>query len=403
MNTVGVAVVGCGTVGGAVVDWFVRRNAASADRLRSRLHLRYIIKRQINELPSIDLPDVKRSPDWQAALEDSGVSIVVELMGGTDAAFDLCRTALEKGKHVVTANKALLAERGRELFSIADSNGAVLAFEASCAAGVPIIHTLSNGLLANRIESVYGIINGTCNYILSKMADEEIDYNHALRAAQDNGFAESDASCDVDGSDSAQKIALLSWLSFGLWTNWRDIPRRGIEAVTEDDIAIGKKRGYALKLIAAARRIGSEDDAVDDRADGARGGKDIKIDVAPCFIANDHPFAKVDREQNALLICGAPMQYLFFQGPGAGGNPTASGVIADMLAIESGSMTAATARNWLPLDAFQSSDKQNDGVGAPLPIFAGSYYPRLPGSTIPVIAIPGMHPNNAASKSASLS
>jgi len=261
-------------------------------------------------------------------LNDKSIEIGVELIGGTGVAKDVQLKMLEAGKHVVTANKALLAEHGTELYRAAQKNGRCIAFEASCAGGIPIISAIRTGLTANHITAMYGIVNGTCNYILSNMSSKDEEFETVLAQAQQKGYAEANPTLDVSGGDSAHKLAILASIAFGYEITLDDIFVEGIEGISRDDLRYGAEMGYCLKLLA----IGQRDD--DNR---------ISLRVHPSFIAKDNALARVDGPFNAVSIFGSAVGQLTFYGRGAGMMPTASAIVADIIDVALGN-SATTFR-----------------------------------------------------------
>jgi len=254
-------------------------------------------------------------------LDDDSIKIAVELVGGTDAARQIQLKMLAAGKDVVTANKALLAEYGGELMQAAHKNGRCIAFEASCAGGIPIISGIRTGLAANDITAMYGIVNGTCNYILSNMTSEDEDFSQALAQAQEKGYAEADPTLDISGGDSAHKLAILASIAFGCQISLDDIFVEGIEDISKDDIRYGGEMGYCLKLLAIGQK------SQDNR---------ISLRVHPSFIARDSRLANVDGPFNAISIFGSAIGHLMYYGQGAGMMPTASAVVADIIDVALG-------------------------------------------------------------------
>jgi homoserine dehydrogenase len=256
-------------------------------------------------------------------LGDPEVRVVVELAGGTGFAKTVVEAALDAGKHVVTANKALLATHGRELFARARARGLSIGFEASCAGAIPIVRTLAEDLVANRIHGIAGIVNGTCNSILTQMGNAGMDYATALKQAQDLGFAEADPFLDVSGTDSAHKLTLLASVALGVWADWKTIPLRGLEAVGPEDLAAAHVHGARIKLLARA-----------ERADGG-----FRYSVEPSVIPLTVPLANLEGPFNGLLVQGDETGLLYFQGRGAGARPTASAVVSDLAALAAGTLT----------------------------------------------------------------
>jgi homoserine dehydrogenase len=267
------------------------------------------------------LPNGILTDDINRLLNDDSIRIGVELVGGTDSAKDIQLKILRSGKDVVTANKALLAEHGNELYQVAQQNGRCIAFEASCAGGVPIISAIRTGLVANNITAMYGIVNGTCNYILSNMATKNQGFSEALRQAKEKGYAEADATLDIKGVDSAHKLAILASIAFGYEITLDDIFVQGIEDISIEDIHYGSEMGYNLKLLA----IGQKDEH----------GR-VSLKVHPSFIAKDSALARVEGPFNAISIFGNAVGQIMFYGRGAGMMPTASAVVADIIDVALG-------------------------------------------------------------------
>jgi len=328
----GVAVVGCGTVGGAVAMVLTRDAEILLERLGPRLELRHVVDVDFTNAKQLGLDESLLTSDLDAVLADASVGAVVELVGGTTVAKEIIAQALQAGKHVVTANKALLAHHGTELYALARSCGVCLAFEASCAGGIPIVRALTDGLSANRIDAMFGIVNGTCNYILTEMTQQGRDYAEALAGAQQAGLAEADPTLDVAGTDSAHKLAILASLAFGRQIDFDAIPVEGIDSLELCDIAYGQELGYVVKLLAIAHR----------QPDG------LSLRVRPEFISKEHPLAWVSGPFNAVSVYGHATGHTMYYGRGAGGMPTASAVIADLAAVAIGSAQRAfeTAPNW---------------------------------------------------------
>jgi len=260
------------------------------------------------------LPSTRLVQGWRPIVEDPALPIVVELVGGIEEPLALIREAIRRGKHVITANKALLALHGRELFSLAAEHGVRLAFEASVCGGIPIIKVLRESLLGNRVERVVGIVNGTTNYILTRMTEDGLAYADALRLAQQKGFAESDPTLDVGGGDAAQKISLLAGIAFGTWVDYRNVHCEGITGVTPKDIAFGESIGFRFKLIAQAIRFPAGP----------------MVCVYPALVPHDHPLSGIRNEFNAVMLDSDLLGTSVLAGRGAGGNPTASSVASDL-------------------------------------------------------------------------
>ncbi len=314
------AMLGCGVVGSGVVS-ILREQA---DLLRQRTGLSFDIAHVVVRDPAKarGLPASTRlSTDAEAALSDPAVDIVVELIGGTTTAGEYLIRALRAGKSVVTANKSLLATRGPELFQMARDHGASIAFEASCAGGIPIINSMMHGLVANRIDTLVGIVNGTCNFILTKMTREGLDYGAALRQAQAAGFAEADPTLDVSGRDAAQKLALLASLAFNARVAEADIAVSGIDTLDPRDIRYAGELGYVIKLLAVARR----------QMNGSAATDRLSLSVAPTLVNKSDVLADVSGSFNAVSLYGSAVGHALFYGRGAGSLPTASAVVSDIV------------------------------------------------------------------------
>ncbi len=314
-NVVRIGVVGLGTVGSGVV----RLLAQSADHIERHAGRPIVVERAVVRDPakdrglplaadriSSDIRDISRNPD---------ISIGVLLVGGLEPARSMMIDLLEHGKDVVTANKALLAEHGPELFELARRKGRSIAFEAAVAGGIPIVAAISECLAANRIESIRGILNGTSNFILTRMEEDGADYADVLRLAQSEGYAEADPSMDVDGTDATQKLAILAHLAFGTWVPWNEIPRTGIDGLDLDLLNYAGELGYRIRLVAVARR-----------GDGR-----LALRVSPALVKKGTPLAETRGAYNAVSIVGDAVGRMFFHGLGAGEMPTASAVVADII------------------------------------------------------------------------
>ena len=316
-----VGLVGFGTVGSGVAKIILEDGDAIAAKTGLRLKLACVVDVDTKSKRPVKLPAGVLTDDLNKLLKDNSISIGVELVGGTGIAKQIQLKILHAGKDVVTANKALLAEYGGELYEAAQKNTRCIAFEASCAGGIPIISGIRTGLAANNITAMYGIVNGTCNYILSNMTSKNEDFADALRQAQAKGYAEADPTLDISGGDSAHKLAILASIAFGYEIELGDIYVEGIEKVSKDDIRYGGEMGYVLKLLA----IGQKDD--NDR---------VSLRVHPSFIAKSSRLANIDGSFNAISIFGSAVGQLMFYGRGAGMMPTASAVVADIIDVALG-------------------------------------------------------------------
>jgi homoserine dehydrogenase len=324
-----VGIVGFGTVGTGVARIILGNAESIAARTGVRLQLVCVVDVDTSSPRSVDLPQGLLTNDLNRLLNDKSIQIGVETVGGVGAAKDIQLRLLQAGKDVVTANKALLAQFGSELHAAAHTNNRCIAFEASCAGGVPIIAALRTGLTANNISAIYGIVNGTCNYILSCMTTKNEDFAEALAEAQKRGYAEADPTLDVNGSDSAHKLAILASLAFGYELSLSDICIEGIDRISKEDIRYGGEMGYCLKLLA----IGEKD----------KQGR-VSLRVHPSFIAKDSPLARVQGPFNAISIFGSAVGQVMFYGRGAGMMPTASAIVADIIDVAIGN-SASTFRH----------------------------------------------------------
>ncbi len=316
-----IGLVGFGTVGSGIVRVILENADSIAAKTGLRLELAAIVDTNITSTRPVKLPDGILTSDLSRILDDKTIEIGIETVGGITIAKELQLKMLNAGKNVVTANKALLAVHGAELFRTARQNGKCIAFEASCASGIPIISAIRTGLAANNITAMYGIINGTCNYILSNMSSKGEPFEQALAQAQQKGYAEANPTLDISGGDSAHKLAIMASLLFGYEISLDDIYVEGIDGVCEEDIRNGKEMGYALKLLAIGRK---------DKENK------ICLCVHPSFIADDIPLARVNGSFNAISIFGNAVGEVLFYGRGAGMMPTASAIVADIIEVALG-------------------------------------------------------------------
>lgn len=315
-SAIGVGIIGLGTVGSGVV----RLLEDAPTSMRRRKHVCFSIERvavrDLDKVRSVQIDAAKLTDNALEVLDDPNVQLVVELTGAAPA-YEWVRGALERGKDVVTANKALLAERGEELYALALEKGADLLFEASVAGGIPIVRSLRSGLVANRVESLYGILNGTTNYILTRMTRGEGSYAEILADAQQIGYAEPDPTMDVSGRDAAQKLAILSRIAFCCTATGSDVFCEGIERIETSDIEYARELGYVIKLLAIAKRS----------------GEGVEMRVHPAMVPADSLLANINDEFNAIEVVGSAVGNQVFYGKGAGQMPTASAVVADMVEL----------------------------------------------------------------------
>ncbi len=316
-----VGLVGFGTVGCGVAKLILDEADSIEAKTGLRLELACVVDIDTDSVRPVKLPDGILTSNLDKLLKDDSIRIGVELVGGTDAAKQIQLKMLKAGKDVVTANKALLAEHGNELYKAALENGRCIAFEASCAGGIPIVSGIRTGLAANNITAMYGIVNGTCNYILSNMTNKDEDFAKALAQAQEKGYAEADPTLDINGGDSAHKLAILASIAFGCEITLDDIFVEGIEGISKDDICYGDEMGYRLKLLAIGQK--SKDNK-------------ISLRVHPSFIAKDNRLAGIDGSFNAVSIFGSAIGQVMYYGRGAGRMPTASAVVADIIDVALG-------------------------------------------------------------------
>ncbi|MBQ1448765.1 MAG: homoserine dehydrogenase [Coriobacteriales bacterium] len=315
MRKIRLALFGLGTVGGGVVDILKRHSDDFRRHQGVDLELVACTARGPEEVERLGIVDLYRSPEEIYA--DPDIDIVIELIGGTGFALSVIRDALAAGKHVVTANKAIMARYGKELFDLAESKNLYLGFEASVGAGIPIISSLKHSLTPNEISSVLGIVNGTTNFMLSRMDEDGLDYDVALKEAQERGFAEADPTADVEGHDAAAKIAILASIAFNSRVTIDQVPTEGISKLAPADLEQARQMGYAIKLLAIARRL--------------EGGVDIR--VHPTMIPLTHPLAGVNGVYNAIYVTGDAVGDTMLFGEGAGAGSAASGVMADVIEI----------------------------------------------------------------------
>ncbi|MDQ1274181.1 MAG: homoserine dehydrogenase [Planctomycetota bacterium] len=321
MKTFNVGLIGMGTVGTGVAKILLEKNSPLLEKLDCLPVLKGIADCNPDVKNKLNLPsDFFFTTDAKTLLNNPDIHVVVELIGGVHPAKEIITMALEKGKDVVTANKMLLALNGSELFSTARQHGKSISFEASVGGGIPIIAALRDGFIANRIEAIFGIVNGTTNYILTKMTKENVKYSDALAEAQKLGYAEKDPTMDVEGIDSSHKLAILARIGFGVDFDYQNIYHEGISAVDLSDIGYAHELGYTLKLLAIAKRVENK----------------IELRVHPTLLPHDHPLSSVHGVFNAICITGSAVGETMLYGKGAGQMPTASAVVADLVDVALG-------------------------------------------------------------------
>lgn len=312
-----IGILGCGNVGAALYRLIEQQSEVIEKRTGLRLEVASIAVRNISRERDVAIPAGLLTRDAHGVVADSKIDIVVEVIGGIEPARELITTALAAGKPVITANKELLANVGTELFSAAEEAGVDLLFEAAVAGGIPIVRILRESLRGEPISRVMGIINGTTNFILTKMTEDGAEYSAALSEAQRLGFAERDPTADVEGFDAGAKAAILATIAFGAKVVAGDVYHEGISRITASDIAVAQRLGYVIKLLGIAER---------DRNSG-----EIGVRVHPAMIPRNHPLASVRESYNAVFIEGDAVGSLMFYGRGAGGSPTASAVLGDVI------------------------------------------------------------------------
>lgn len=341
MNQVKVGICGLGTVGGGTFNVLKRNAPEISARAGADIQVVHIGMR--SEKPQYDTAGVRISSDVMEVARDPEVDILVESMGGTDLALKVILEAIENGKHVVTANKALIAEHGNQIFAAANEKGVVVAYEAAVAGGIPIIHALREGLSANKIQCIAGIINGTGNFILTEMRDKGKAFPEVLKEAQELGYAEADPTFDVEGIDAAHKLVILASIAFGIPLQFDRIYTQGISAIENEDVVHAQELGYVIKHLGITRR----------------GAKGIELRVHPTLIPQDKLIAKVDGVMNAVMIEGDAVGETMYYGPGAGAEPTASSVISDIVEIARQKDVDASARSaYLGIPVEKMSDEQ---------------------------------------------
>lgn len=324
--------LGAGIVGGSLIRRLVEEHAAIEAKTGLDLVLRRVAVRDPDKVRAFTIDDALITTDPASLVDDPEVDLVVEVMGGLDPAGEMVLRALRAGKPVVTANKALIAARGPELFAAAEQAGVPFLFEAAVGGGIPIIRPLSETLAGEQIERVIGIVNGTTNFILSRMADDGSTYADALSEAQALGYAEADPAADVGGGDAAAKAAILASLAFGTWAGIGNVYHEGIENLTKADMKWASELGYTIKLLAIAERTSAG----------------VSVRVYPAMLPKDHPLASIRGATNAIFIEGPSIDELLFAGPGAGGEPTATAMLGDVIdaarEILAGAQVAARIR-----------------------------------------------------------
>jgi len=311
MKKINIGIIGFGNIGCGVVKILSSRKTLLAQKIETEIIIKKICDKDLARKRDVTVNKSLLTSDAYEIINDPGIDIIVELMGGINPAKEFILAALKKGKHVVTANKALLAEHGNELFREALERGKNIYFEASVGAGIPIIKSIKEGLVANKFASVFGIVNGTSNYVLTQMSKEGCSFSSALERAKIKGFAEKDPTFDIEGIDSAHKLVLLTYLAYGKIVNLKDIFIEGISQISSADIAYAQELGYAIKLLAIAKK------EIDE----------LEVRVHPTLLPREHLLSSVDGVFNAIYVSSDLAGDLMFYGPGAGQLPAASAAV----------------------------------------------------------------------------
>jgi len=314
-NTIGVGLAGFGTVGAGVYANLLKNGALLEQRTGVRFEVRKIAVRDLSKARDVEAPAALFTSNPDGLLGDPGIDVVVELMGGVELPLRFVKKAIGAGKVVVTGNKALLAEHGAEIFELAAAKRVPVLYEAAVAGGIPIIKSVREAFVGNRFEAIHGILNGTSNYILSRMSDEGLDFAPVLAEAQKLGYAEADPALDVNGWDAAHKAIILASLAYGFWVDPKDVLVEGIEKITAADIGFASELGYRIKLLASIK---------------ADEGGEIEVRVVPTLIPKSHVLASVNGVFNAVAVRGDVVGDALFYGRGAGRNPTSSSVLGDL-------------------------------------------------------------------------
>lgn len=382
MEKTNIAIVGLGTVGSGVAQLLLDHGDRTARHAGRTMWLRKAVVRDLEKAAArMELPEGVLTDSIEEVINDPEITVVAQLIGGLEPARTIMLRLMESGKDIVTANKALLAEHGRELFDRARQLGRSIAFEASVAGGIPIIANISQCLSANQLQSLEGILNGTSNFIVSQMDEFGSAYDDVVKKAQELGYAEADPTMDVDGTDAAQKLAILAHLAFGASVDWNDIPRVGIDGLDPADLRYAKELGYRIKLLAVAN-------LTDDG---------LELSVAPTLLKIGTPLAEVRNAFNAIRAVGDAVGPVFYHGLGAGQMPTASAVVADLI-------DTAVGRTKLTFQtlAYFSSEEPPRAILRDADTLRGRFYLRLhvanhPGTLAAIATVLAKHSISIAS------
>ncbi len=340
-KTIRIGLLGFGTVGSGVVKILSSQKKSIEEKAGVRIEIKKIGVRNLSKKRAVSVDKKLITTDLNSVVNDASVDVVVELMGGIHPAKELILKALSNGKQVVTANKALLAEESKAIFGAAQKEGRSLGIEASVCGGIPILKALREGLVSNNISHFFGIVNGTCNFILSEMSKGGLDFNQALAQAKKLGYAESNPRLDIEGIDSAHKLAVLARIAFGAEINFKTIYVEGINQISPEDVGYAKELGYTIKLLAIGKKL----------------NEGLELRVHPTMLAEDHPLSNVRGVYNAVFVHGDQVGDLLFYGRGAGSLPTASAVLSDIVDLAQnikGEDAAVRQLKTLPIDNILS-------------------------------------------------
>jgi len=381
MKSAKVAIVGLGTIGSGVARLLLENGPRIARHAAVPIELVHIVDTDLSRPRDVTLPEGLLTDDLSKVLDDQEITTVVQLIGGLEPARTIMLRLLENGKDVITANKALLAEHGPELFDRARQLGRSIAFEAAVAGGIPIIAAISECLTANQIQSIHAILNGTSNFILTEMEGRGLPYAAAVAEAQKRGLAEADPTMDVDGSDAAQKLAILAHLAFGARVDWHGIPRAGIDTVDVADMRYARELGYSIKLLAVANLV----------------SEGLELHVSPTLVRRGRSLAEVRGAYNAIRVLGDAVGRVFFQGLGAGQMPTASAVVADLI----DTVVGRAAITFRTLDLWSDNREAPVAIRDPATV-PGRFYLRFnvddrPGVLAEIAGVLGWHEISIAS------
>lgn len=359
-RTIHVGLAGLGNVGAGVFKNLDANRDLIVQRTGADIRVKRVVVRDLSRSRDVEVPSDCVSTNWQDLIHDEEIQVIVELIGGTTTAYDLVCAALRAKKIVVTGNKALLAERGQELFALAEECGVPIYFEAAVAGGIPIIQVLQEGLVGNRIQSIHGIINGTCNYILTRMSQAGLSYADALGEAQEKGYAEADPTLDVSGWDAAHKAIILASLSYGFWIPTSCVHVEGVDKIDIADFKFAKRLGYTIKLLSVIR--------ADEKGL-------VEVRTQPTLVPLSHVLANVSGSFNAVLVNGDIVGETLFYGRGAGQDPTSSSVISDLCEAAAVIIHGARHSGFVPHGLYGKSKPMEETIS--------HYYLRLTVDDVP--------------------